>query len=147
MRARPPINSTVFLDASYVIALTNHKDKHHKEAMAVAAALRASNARLVTTYGVLLEIGNGLTKASHRPAAVSILSLIMSDSAIAIVPITDSLTERAFKLFSNRTDKEWGMTDCCSFIVMEDKGIRQSLTADEHFVQAGFEALLLTSGK
>jgi len=39
-------------------------------------------------------------------------------------------------------DKEWGMTDCISFIVMEDHGLTDALTADEHFQQAGFRALL-----
>ncbi len=30
-----------------------------------------------------------------------------------------------------------------SFVVMEDMGIEQALTADAHFVQAGFRALML----
>ena len=38
--------------------------------------------------------------------------------------------------------KEWGLTDCISFIVMEDNGLTEALTTDEHFQQAGFRALL-----
>lgn len=34
------------------------------------------------------------------------------------------------------------MTDCISFVVMEEHGIRDALTADHHFTQAGFRALL-----
>jgi len=46
------------------------------------------------------------------------------------------------KLYSERPDKEWGLTDCVSFVVMEAHGIRDALTADEHFEQAGFRALM-----
>jgi predicted nucleic acid-binding protein len=34
------------------------------------------------------------------------------------------------------------MTDCISFVVMNDGGIRNALTGDRHFDQAGFNALL-----
>jgi predicted nucleic acid-binding protein len=44
--------------------------------------------------------------------------------------------------FQRRPDKGWGMTDCLSFVVMEDRGIQKALTTDEHFEQAGFVALL-----
>jgi len=49
---------------------------------------------------------------------------------------------RSFDLFANRNDKDWGLTDCVSFVVMQDQEISMALTADRHFVQAGFEALL-----
>jgi predicted nucleic acid-binding protein len=43
-------------------------------------------------------------------------------------------------------DKPWGLTDCLSFIVMQERGITEALTADEHFRQAGFVPLLGRSG-
>jgi uncharacterized protein len=45
-------------------------------------------------------------------------------------------------LYRDRPDKAWSLTDCISFVVMADKGIRDALTADHHFEQAGFVALL-----
>ncbi len=39
-------------------------------------------------------------------------------------------------------DQEWSLTDCISFIVMQQRGISPALTYDHHFEQAGFEALL-----
>ena len=35
------------------------------------------------------------------------------------------------------------MTDCLSFGVMREQDLMEALTADEHFIQAGFRALLL----
>ena len=51
--------------------------------------------------------------------------------------------ELAVGLYQARTDKEWGLTDCLSFVLMEREGITQALSADVHFRQAGFEAMLL----
>ncbi len=39
-------------------------------------------------------------------------------------------------------DKEWGLVDCVSFVVMREHGIEAALTTDRHFIQAGFRALL-----
>jgi len=36
----------------------------------------------------------------------------------------------------------WGLIDCMSFVVMNDEGVTDALTADKHFQQAGFHALL-----
>jgi predicted nucleic acid-binding protein len=52
------------------------------------------------------------------------------------------LFARGFELYRTRTDKDWGLTDCISFVVMEERGIREALAYDQHFIQAGFRALL-----
>ena len=49
---------------------------------------------------------------------------------------------QAFALYREREDKEWGLTDCLSFVVMNERGLTDALTADDHFRQAGFRALL-----
>ena len=59
-----------------------------------------------------------------------------------VVPHTEELTAGALRLFTDRSDKDWSLTDCLSFIVMERKGIREALTADNHFEQAGFHVIL-----
>ena len=39
-------------------------------------------------------------------------------------------------------DKEWSLTDCTSFVVMQEEGLTDALTTDHHFEQAGFTVLL-----
>jgi hypothetical protein len=58
------------------------------------------------------------------------------------LPLDSQLLERAMQLMNERQDKDWSLTDCTSFIVMKDRGIHEALTADRHFEQAGFAALL-----
>jgi hypothetical protein len=132
----------VFLDAAYVIALSSPADQFHAAAVALADRLEASGAHLVTTPAVLLEIGNALARLRHRRAAAQLLSSLWADPTVEIVPFSDQLFDQALELFSTRQDKEWGLTDCLSFVVMAERGITQALTTDEHFQQAGFKVLL-----
>lgn len=110
--------------------------------MALAEELEGKDIRLLTTWPVLLEIGDALSKVQHRHAAIQLLSSLQTDPSVEIVPLSDRLFQQALKLYSERPDKEWGLTDCVSFVVMQARGVRDALTTDEHFQQAGFRALL-----
>ena len=110
--------------------------------MALAEELEASRTKLFTTWAVLLEIGNALSKMQYRHAAIQLLSSLQSDPSVQIIPLSDQLLEQALQFYSERPDKEWGLTDCVSFMVMQTRSITDALTTDEHFQQAGFRALL-----
>ncbi len=136
----------VFLDASYAIALSAPADRHHNQALRLADELMAARATVVTTHAVLLEIGNSLARQRYRQEAVGLLQLLVTDPAVEIVPLSEDLYARAFDLYRLRPDKEWGMTDCSSFVLMTERGITKALTADIHFQQCGFRALLRETG-
>jgi predicted nucleic acid-binding protein len=65
-----------------------------------------------------------------------------NDKTVTIIPISETLYQKAFQLYCQRTDKNWGIVDCISFIVMTQRRITEALTTDLHFQQAGFRALL-----
>ncbi|MBI4567093.1 MAG: PIN domain-containing protein, partial [Planctomycetes bacterium] len=67
---------------------------------------------------------------------------IQGDPNVDIVPFDANLWDRAITLYRSRPDKAWSLTDCTSFTIMGERGIHAALTADRHFVQAGFVALL-----
>ena len=132
----------LFLDTSFAIALSAPGDTHHFQAVQIADRLRNDKTRLVTTRAVFLEIGNALAKQRYREAAVRLLKSLESDSNVIIEPLSEELVRRGFELYSSRLDKDWGLIDCLSFVVMQDRGITEALTTDQHFSQAGFQALL-----
>ena len=132
----------VFLDTSFAIALSAITDQNHAKAVNLAEQIELQNLYLVTTQAILLEIGNALSKQRYRTAAIQLLESLESDPNVQIVLLTNELYSAAFELFRNRQDKEWGLIDCVSFVVMQNRGITEALTADEHFNQAGFRALL-----
>jgi predicted nucleic acid-binding protein len=137
------MKTKVFLDAAYAIALSVPKDSYHERAVLLADELEASKTRLVTTRAVMLEIGNALSKQRYRHAAVELLRSLEADPNVIIIPLSEDLYAQAFRLYRERPDKDWGLTDCISFIAMQGRRITEALTTDEHFQQAGFRALLL----
>ena len=132
----------IFLDTSYAVALSASTDEHHTRAVELADELEDSGTHFVTTRAILLEIGNALSKVRHRSAAIRLLTALENDPKVEIVAASDELYRRAFEAYSDRVDKEWGLIDCMSFVVMKDEGVTEALTADNHFRQAGFRVLL-----
>lgn len=132
----------VFADASYWIAILNPQDRLHEQAVAVSRP--ALVARLVTSEMVLAEVlsffaGRG---SQARQAAARLAADLRNDQGTAIVLQTSAQFQRALALYARRPDKTWGLTDCASFLIMEEQGITEALTRDRHFEQAGFTALL-----
>jgi predicted nucleic acid-binding protein len=132
-----------FLDSAYAIALSASSDQYHELAEILAGQLEEEGTRLITSRAVIVEIGNALAKLRYRKAAIELLDSLEEDPNVEIIPITEELYQRAFQLYKDRPDKEWGLTDCISFVIMTDRGMTEALTTDEHFQQAGFKALLL----
>lgn len=136
------MRSEVFLDTAFALALVNVNDLLHVSALSLADQLQAQATRLVTSRPVLLEIGNSLAKLRYRFSAARILTSLEEDPSVEIVPLTDELYHEAFQLYRERSDKEWGLVDCVSFVIMQERGLTEALTPDRHFEQAGFHALL-----
>ncbi len=142
MAGRLILSDRVFLDTAYAIALASTTDEFHPHAVALAEELKRCRTRLVTTWGVMLEIGNALSEAPYHQAAVQLLSSLHTDPSVEVIPLSGQLLEQGLKLYAERPDKEWGLTDCISFVVMHARSLSKALTTDEHFQQAGFRALL-----
>lgn len=132
----------VFLDTAYAIALSSRADQYHEQAVLLAERLEADGIRLITSRAVVLEIGNALARLWYRRTAASLLAALDKDPNVEVVPLSEEHYQRALRLYVDRQDKEWGITDCVSFIIMQDYGLDAALTTDEHFQQAGFRALL-----
>lgn len=132
----------VFLDTSYAVALATPKDEYHRQALSLTADIQRRGTRVLTTRAVLLEIGNSLAKRWCRASGANLLRFFEADPRIEIVPLSEDLYRRGFEIFAQRRDKDWGLVDCLSFVIMQDYRVSDSLTTDEHFEQAGFRALM-----
>ena len=129
----------VFADTSYFIALLSRRDAHHEKARALARTL---DAPLVTSEPVLTELLDAFSDRPLRRPAERLVDALR-DGGADVVSWSGALFDRALGLWKKRHDKEWGLTDCASFVIMAEREIAHALTADAHFQQAGFRALLL----
>jgi uncharacterized protein len=126
----------VFADTFFWLALLNTRDTHHDRVLSFQVS-----GSIVTTWAVQLEVMDAFCERRHRPLAVRFWQETTTDQGLVTIPADWNLLNRAAALFANRHDKDWSMTDCYSFIVMEDRGITDALTGDHHFEQAGFRPL------
>ncbi len=132
-----------FLDTSFVQALLNRQDRYHTRAQMLLPQVRTAN-EVWTTEEVLIEVGNALS-TFNRLAAVQFIEQCYRTANMRVMGVDRTLLLRALHLYHSRPDKTWGLTDCISFVVMQDQGLTEAVTADRHFLQAGFHALLLAS--
>lgn len=132
----------MFVDTAAWIALLNVSDALHSRAKQVMNELIQQNVLLVTTEFVLLEVADALSIPAIRSQTVAFINGLRQLSILEIIPISQTLLVESWTLYSQRLDKEWGLTDCTSFVVMTQEKITQAFTSDRHFEQAGFVKLL-----
>ena len=97
---------------------------------------------MLTTQFILTEIADGLSPLKSRQNAANIIHALENSELIEVIPATSELFGKGLNLYENRTDKDWGLTDCMSFVAMQENNLTDALTTDDHFRQAGFRALL-----
>ena len=128
-----------YADAHYYIALLSREDQHHAAAVRLTAQLEGP---IITTDWILAEVGNALSQPRNRLRFVELVDVLRSNPGVRIVSATRETFDNGMQLYASRPDKAWSLVDCISFFVMEREGIREALTADLHFEQAGFVPLL-----
>ena len=127
----------ILVDTGYLVAIAQPADALHLRA--VSWAKMVSEPTLVTEH-VLWETVNFLSTPGDRPKVRCLIDHIQSATAFEIAFATCEMFEAGLGLHSQRSDKEWSLTDCISFLIMQRRGIERALTYDHHFEQAGFEA-------
>jgi uncharacterized protein len=130
----------VFADTFYFLALINQRDAAH--ALAVQARSLSRSRPLVTSHFVLLETADFLCDPPNRSIFGAIVDSLRHMTNSEIVIVDQTTLDAAIDLYKSRPDKSWSLTDCTSFIIMQQRGLTQALTGDHHFEQAGFETLL-----
>ena len=132
----------VFADSGYLVAMYDPRDVLHQKALNITAQL--GSVLIVTSEMVLVEFLNHVSKGGQlvRRKAADAERAMRANPNIHIEPQTGLMFRAAADLYANRLDQRWSVTDCASFLIMEERGITDALAHDHDFVQAGFRALL-----
>lgn len=129
---------TVFADAFFYVAFMNRLDEHHDEVMEWAQSF---SGKIVTTQWILTEVADAFAESHLRRRIKAGFESIVEDSATRVIEVSPEYFARGMKLYDERPDKEWSLTDCISMVVMADEGLTEVLTKDHHFEQAGFSVV------
>ena len=130
----------LFVDSFYYIALINPRDHHHQSARTIAPQLAGS--RFWTTDLILTEVADALSDPRLRRHAANYLRTLEQSPDTTVIRLTSEFFARALSLYEQRHDKAWSLTDCLSFVVMQEHDLSEALTGDHHFTQAGYTPVL-----
>jgi len=132
--------TALFADSFYFLALINPRDTAHDRAVQFS---EKQEIPLITTAWVLTEVADGLSRPPGRSVFSALLQNLETDPLFTIVPPSQILFRQGVDLYATRPDKSWSLTDCISFVTIQQHGLTEALTGDRHFEQAGFKPLLL----
>jgi len=134
----------IYVDTSGWASLADVSEPFYKKAQETYARAIQNRQRFVTTNYVLAELVALMTSPMrfHRPRIVEFINGIKESPLFDIIHINENLDAKSWNLLSNRSDKNWSLVDCSSFVVMQENKIVEALTTDHHFEQAGFIRLL-----
>jgi predicted nucleic acid-binding protein len=123
----------------FFIALLSETDVAHARAVAFC---QQPELQITTTEWVIAELADGMARSRDRARFIPFVQQLPDAPNIRVVPANSETFGRALAEYCRHKDKEWSLTDCISFVVMRDERLREALTGDHHFEQAGFQALL-----
>jgi len=132
----------VFVDTAYLVALINPRDELNMRANDMKKSLGGS--RLVITQTVLVETLNYFAEynSNVKTSAHRFITRLIDDANFTVIEQTTELFEDGMKLYGNRLDKGYSLTDCISMNVCREHAIADVLTHDDHFRQEGSNVLL-----
>ena len=132
----------MFADTGYWVALIHAADPLREQVEQVTNQLE--DRRIVTSELVLVEVLNYFARHGElaRSKAAQTVLQIFDDPDVEVVEHNATHFKASVTRYENRLDQTWSLVDCSSFLLMEERGIRDALAYDIDFVQAGFNALL-----
>ena len=127
----------IFLDTSFLYPLLSEEDVDHPRVREVFESYRGRRLKdLFITTNVV--VGETITLIRTTPprshaAAVKAGEYLFAEKIARVHHVTAEEEREAFAYLKRHSDKEYSFTDCTSFVLMEQLGIREALALDSDF--------------
>ena len=138
------IKPSLFVDTSGWANYLVKTEPFYAETSKLIQQCFTNKVELVTSNYILAELGALLYSPLRvtKSQQIKILDVIKTASWVKVIHIDQATDQRAYQLWKSRSDKNWSLVDCSSFVLMQEEGIKKAITSDHHFEQAGFIELL-----
>jgi predicted nucleic acid-binding protein len=131
----------LFVDTAGWVACADAADPAHEQAAAARDLWLEDRGVLVTTDYVADETLTFLRLRLGLGAAEAWWQQVDGSSRLRWEYVSVARADKARGFFFRYRDKQFSFTDCTSFVVMRELRLREVLTTDHHFAQAGFLTL------
>lgn len=128
----------LFVDTAGWMACADESDPAHHKTVAVRDAWLEGGGFFVTSDYVADETLTLLRVRLGIEAAEAWWRQVDDSSHVRWEYVSLARADKARGLFFRYRDKDFSFTDCTSFVLMRELKLREALTTDHHFVQAGF---------
>ena len=131
----------VFVDASAWIAVSDRRDKDYLAASAEYTRLIGERHKFVTTNLVIAEAYILIRRTGGHASAIRLLGSLRGSPRLVKVYSDARLESLAEAILEGHADQDFSFTDAVSFVVMQERGIPEAFTFDNHFASMGFQIL------
>jgi predicted nucleic acid-binding protein len=129
----------VLLDTSGFLCCLDADESRHGAAARLydAAVLRVTHNYVLAEFVALAQ-----ARRLPREDSLAFAAAVLADAEIETVWVDRAIHDEAMRLLQAQSDKSYSLCDAVSFLLMQQRGITDALTTDQHFDQAGFHRLL-----
>ncbi len=127
----------LFLHSGFLIALNARDDQYHQRAIDHWRLIGRTTPLVTTTY-IVDEVVTFFNNRGKHAKAVAIGNLLITSGWVELLHVDEDLFRAGWEYLVKHANKQYSLTDCISFVVMRRQGLKEALTFDVHFQQAGF---------
>lgn len=129
----------LFVDTAGWMMLADARDPHHARARKARDDWLEGGGHLLSTDFVMDETLTLIRVRLGIDSAERWWDQVAGSRCLHWEWVDSDRAEKARHWFFGWRDKAFSYTDCTSFVVMRERRVRQALTSDHHFAQAGFQ--------
>lgn len=130
----------MLLDTSGLLCLYHRAEPLHEQAR---VAYKYAELRFTHSYILAEFVALANARRLPRLASLTFLTDLVDNPDIETVWVDKEVHQAATALLFARLDKAYSLCDAVSFVLMRRRAMLRALTTDRHFVQEGFERLLV----
>ena len=136
-----PVNadSPCFLDTSALYALFDRAQEENRLVTSAWGGLVSSDAPLVTSNYVLVELTALLQRRLGLEAVEALADFVLP--FLDVIWIDQDTHGRALSILQATRRRDLSLVDCSSFALMRGRGIRRAFALDGRFAEQGFDCL------